>query len=192
VDSIAADRKWKKPVLNSENGYEYLRGNPSSKKQVHHTDKVRRTSWRIMCAGGYFAAGFHGTLGHSDAWNRIDAPNRYDFSLHDEGAALQLGILYNYFAALPFWKMEPYEGATGDAVTLAETGKNYVAYLPHGGRVTLDLSAVTAPLTARWFDPRKGKYLEPIPVENNGRRDFNAPDSQDWVLQIQAAAAASN
>ena len=48
-------------MLNTENGYEYMRGHPTEKKQVHHTDKVRRSAWRIVCAGGYFAAGFHGT-----------------------------------------------------------------------------------------------------------------------------------
>jgi hypothetical protein len=62
VASVRADRVFHKPVLNTENGYEYLRGDPTSKKQVHHTDKVRRSSWRIVCAGGYFAAGFHGKL----------------------------------------------------------------------------------------------------------------------------------
>ena len=87
VASLRADRRFRKPVLNTESGYEYLRGHPTEKKQVHHTDKVRRTAWRIVCAGGYFAAGFHGTIGHSDAWNRIDAPNRYTFTVRDEGAA---------------------------------------------------------------------------------------------------------
>jgi hypothetical protein len=102
VASLSADRRFRKPVLNSENGYEYLRGHPTEKKQVHHTDKVRRSAWRIVCAGGYFAAGFHGTIGHSDVWNRIDAPNHYAFTVKDEGAAAQLGALHDFFAALPF------------------------------------------------------------------------------------------
>ena len=44
VASLRADRRFRKPVLNTESGYEYLRGHPTEKKQVHHTDKVRRTS----------------------------------------------------------------------------------------------------------------------------------------------------
>jgi hypothetical protein len=66
---------------------------------MHHTDKVRRTCWRIVCAGGYFAAGFHGTIGHSDAWNRIDASNHYTFTVRDEGVGRQLGVLYDFFVA---------------------------------------------------------------------------------------------
>ncbi|RZM08745.1 MAG: DUF4038 domain-containing protein, partial [Pedobacter sp.] len=73
--SIKADRKYNKPVMNTENGYEYLSGQPTMKKQVHHTDKVRRSSWRIVCSGGFLSAGFTGTLAHSDIWNQIDWPN---------------------------------------------------------------------------------------------------------------------
>jgi len=73
VASLRTDRQYRKPVLNTENGYEFLRGHPTAKKQVHHTDKVRRSAWRSVCAGGYFAAGFHGTIGHSDVWNRLDS-----------------------------------------------------------------------------------------------------------------------
>ena len=50
VASLRADRRFRKPVLNTESGYEYLRGHPTEKQQVHHTDKVRRSAWRIVCA----------------------------------------------------------------------------------------------------------------------------------------------
>ena len=137
VASLRADRRFRKPVLNTENGYEYLRGHPTEKRQVHHTDKVRRSAWRIVCAGGYFAAGFNGTIGHSDVWNRIDAPNRYPFTVRDEGAAASWARFYDFFTALPFWRMQPFEGVTGDAaVALAEPGKVYVVYLPRGGKVS--------------------------------------------------------
>lgn len=102
VASLSADRRYKKPVLNTESGYEYLRGHPTERQQVHHTDKVRRSAWRIVCAGGYFAAGFNGTTGHSDAWNRLDPPNHYTFTIRSEGADTQLAILYDFFHKLPF------------------------------------------------------------------------------------------
>lgn len=186
VASLRADRRFRKPVLNTESGYEYLRGHPTEKKQVHHTDKVRRTCWRIVCAGGYFAAGFHGTIGHSDAWNRIDAPNRYTFTVRDEGAARQLGVLYDFFVALPFWRMQPFEGVTGAAaVAVAEPGKVCVVYLPQGGKVTVDLSAAPAPLTAQWFNPRDGRAGEPFSVPADKPGTFQSSDGQDWVLQLR-------
>jgi len=172
-------------VMNTENGYEYLRGHPTEKKQVHHTDKVRRSAWRIVCAGGYFAAGFHGTIGHSDAWNRIDPQNHYTFTVKDEGAAVQLAELHEFFAALPFWRMDPFTGVTGDVVALAEPGKAYLVYFPHGGATTMDLAAAQGPLTTRWFNPRTGNFGEPMPVVPTGvRQDFQSPDTNDWALLV--------
>jgi hypothetical protein len=184
VASLNADRRYKKPVLNTENGYEFLRGEPTSKKQVHHTDKVRRSAWRIVCAGGYFAAGFHGTIGHSDAWNRLDAPNHYTFTIRDEGAAAQLSKLHDFFAALPFWRMQPFTNLTGEAVALADSHKTYVAYLPHGGAITMTLPGADGPLVSRWFNPRTGEFSPPAGVAPAGRQNFQAPDTNDWALLI--------
>jgi hypothetical protein len=186
VASVKADRRFQKPVLNTENGYEYLRGHPTEKKQVHHTDKVRRSAWRIVCAGGYFAAGFNGTIGHSDAWNRLDAPNHYTFTVKDEGAAVQLGALYEICSALPFWRMQPFAGVSGEAVALAEPGSSYLLYLPHGGVTTVDLTEAKAPLTARWINPRSGESGRQTNVtETSRRQDFTAPDTNDWALLLQ-------
>jgi hypothetical protein len=188
VASVRADRAFRKPVLNSENGYEYLRGHPTEKKQVHHTDKVRHSSWRIVCAGGYFAAGFNGTIGHSDAWNRIDATQRYTFSVASEGAAAQLARLYEFFTAQPFERMQPFEGIQGNAVALAEPGENYVIYLPQGGKVTVDLGAAPHQWNATWFNPRDGRSAQPSTVAGGQASEFQAPDELDWVLHLQAEA----
>ena len=186
VASLRADRRFRKPVLNTENGYEYLRGQPTERNQVHHTDKVRRSSWRIVCAGGYFSAGFNGTIGHSDIWNGLDRPNHYTFTVRDEGAAAQLGLLYDYFTALPFWKLEPFEGVRGTGVVaLADPGNLYVAYLPAGGTVQMDLDGHRGPFSARWFNPRDGKSGAPLTVEGGGTRELQAPDEKDWVLCLR-------
>jgi hypothetical protein len=188
VASLNADRRFKKPVLNTENGYEYLRGDSTMKEQVHHTDKVRRSAWRIMCAGGYFAAGFHGTIGHSDVWNRLDAPNHYTFLLKSEGAAAQLATLHDFFSKLPFWRMQPFTGVSGDAVALAEPGKIYVVYLSHGGAITMDFAATEEPLIGRWFNPRDGKFGKEFRTRGIAAQQFTAPDAEDWVLLVKTAA----
>jgi hypothetical protein len=185
VGSIRADRRFKKPVLNSENGYEYLRGDPTSRKQVHHTDKVRRSAWRIVCAGGYIAAGFHGTLGHSDAWNRLDGPNHYTFAVKDQGAAVQLASLHEFFSALPFWRMQPFDGVTDNAVALADPGKVYVVYLPKGGSTSVDLSGVQGQFFGSWFDPRLGKFDREFSGMAGSRSTFETPDTRDWALLLK-------
>jgi hypothetical protein len=184
VASLQADLRYGKPVLNTENGYEYRRNGPTEKKQVHHTDKVRRSSWRIVCGGGYFAAGFQGTIGHSDVWNRLDAPNHYTFSIHSEGAATQLKFLYKFFTALPFWKMHPFNAVEGNAVVLADPGNTYVAFFPHGGEASLDLSGV-GQIERQWVNPRSGEYGKREVVRGGSKVTFKAPDDNDWTLLLR-------
>ncbi len=187
VASLRADRRYNRPVLNTESGYEYLRGQPTYNQQVHSTDKVRHSAWRIVCAGGYFAAGFAGTLGMGDYWNTY-GPEHYPFMVRDEGAAGHLGTLYDFFTTLPFWRMQPFPEVTGEmAVALAEPAKVYVVYLPHGRKVEVDLSAVPGPFEARWFDPRHGRFGEGFPVEAAKKLDFAAPDENDWILRLKAS-----
>jgi hypothetical protein len=189
--SVAADRVYRKPVLNTENGYEYLANYPTNRKQVYHADTVRRAAWRIVCAGGYFAAGFVSTLGHSDAWERIDAPNRYPFLVKDSGASAQLSYLYDFFAPLPYWRMTPMqEIVQGDALCLAEPGAAYVIYLPHGGEIILDLPTSGQEFASRWFDPREGRfYDEETFIE---KRKFVAPDDDDWILLVERSTPRKN
>ena len=77
------------------------------------------------------------------------------------------------------------------AVALAEPGKVYVVYLPHGGKVTVDLSAAQSPLTAQWFNPRDGRAGEPFSVSAGKPGKFQAPDGQDWVLQLRGLCFAN-
>jgi len=190
VASLRADRRFGKPVLNSENGYEYLRGYPDQHRQEHHTDKVRRSSWRIVCAGGYFAAGFLGTLGHSDFWDPKEAPKLYPFVVRDEGAAAQLAALYDFFTGLPFWRMEPFDGVTDPAVALADPGRVYVVYLPEGGSATVDLGGATGPLIAQWLDPRTGERGRTFRVKGGEPVQLTAPDRSDWALEIRVSCGA--
>jgi uncharacterized protein DUF4038/collagenase-like protein with putative collagen-binding domain len=181
--SIRADRVYDKPVINTENGYEYLGGQATMKKQVHGTDKVRHSAWRIVCSGGYFAAGFNGTLAHSDIWNQIDRPNKYTFVIKDEGAAAQLGLLYRFFTAFSFWKMSPYDGVSSNGVALSD-GKTYVVYLPAGGKASIEAAFERKP-EAQWFNPRTGIYKKALVSQERGSVNFQSPDQNDWVLLIK-------
>ncbi|MES2808425.1 MAG: DUF5060 domain-containing protein [Bacteroidota bacterium] len=180
--SIAADRRYNKPVVNTESGYEYLTGQPTMRQQVHSTNKVRHSSWRIVCAGGYFAAGFSGTLAHNDIWNELDKPNRYSFLLKDEGAALQLKYLYSFFTALPFWTTQPYLQIEGDAVALKYT-TGYIVYLPHGGDAQL-LTVKAKDYTVTWYNTRTGAFRLKEKTKKAININLRAPDNEDWVALI--------
>ncbi len=84
-----------------------------------------------------------------------------------------------------WWKTEPRNDlvAAGKALCLAEPGKQYAAYLPSGGAVTLTLKAGT--YRAFWFNPRTGKtralpdaqdragHPRPHPTPRTGRCFFS-------------------
>jgi uncharacterized protein DUF4038/uncharacterized protein DUF5060/zinc carboxypeptidase/collagenase-like protein with putative collagen-binding domain len=186
--SLAADRVFRKPVLNTENGYEYLSGYATNKSQVHHTDKVRRASWRIVCAGGYLSAGFISTIGHSDNWDRIDPASKHPFFVKDSGAAGQLALLYDFFQSLPYWRMEPLqEYVRGDALCFAARGEVYAIYLPHGGEILVSLELSDKLQTARWFNPRSGAFQPAASSGSGPWRSFIAPDREDWTLLVSRA-----
>ena len=184
--SIAADRVYRKPVLNTEFGYEYLRGYPNENRQVHHPDKIRRTAWRIVCAGGYFATGFHGTIGHSDVWNRIDPNQHYGFKVRDEGVGTHMRVLYEFFNGLPFWQMHPLAEISETGVALAQPNNVYVIYLPQGGSAKVNLHTTTGLFEGHWFNPRNGRSSERFNVVAATGRQFDAPDTNDWVLLLKA------
>jgi len=186
VASLSLDRKYRKPVMNTESGYEFLRDYPNYNRQAHHTDKVRRSAWRIVCAGGYFASGFGGTIGHSDFWNIIDSGNNYSFVIKDEGATHQLSLLYDFFLNIPFWRMQPYDGIKGDAVAIAEIGKVYVIYMTKGCKVDVDLTRAKGDFIARWFDPRYGEWKDVGIISGGVMHEFVTPDEYDWVLYISS------
>lgn len=183
--SVLKDRVYKKPVINTENGYEYLRGQPTMRGQVHHTDKVRRSSWRIVCSGGYFAAGFSGTIGHNDIWNVIDKPNKYTFQLKDEGGGQQLSYLYQFFKPLRFWKMEPYQKVLGDVVALADQEqRTVVIYFTKGGTAIFEWPELYE-WEAQWFDPRNGKFVKTEKLKALKSISLKAPGKDDWVLLMK-------
>jgi hypothetical protein len=94
-------------------------------------------------------------------------------------------LLYDYFARLPFWRMQPFEGVQGDmAVALAEPGQVYVIYLPQGGEMTMDLGEAQISWTGRWLNPRDGTWAEPFEAPGGRRVTFQAPDVSDWVLYL--------
>lgn len=67
---------------------------------------------------------------------------------------------------------------------LADPGREYVVYLPSGGKVTVDLAAATNNLAVEWISPKTGKSVKVSRVHGKGRREFTAPFHGDAVLYL--------
>jgi hypothetical protein len=84
---------------------------------------------------------------------------------------------------------------TDTYVTAATTldGSLAIAYLPTVRAVTVDLSKLSGPVTARWYDPTSGtfRHIGGSPFANGGTKNFTPPGNNgdgddDWVLILEA------
>jgi hypothetical protein len=82
-----------------------------------------------------------------------------------------------------------------DYVVAASTpdGRLALAYIPSARTVTVDLSGLAGPVTARWYDPTTGTYLAITgsPMPSSGPWSFTTPGlhtdgAGDWVLVLEA------
>jgi hypothetical protein len=80
-----------------------------------------------------------------------------------------------------------------DYVTAARTsdGSLVVAYLPKVRTVTVDMSKLSGPVTANWYDPTNGNFVAiGSALANTGTRSFTAPSNNaagdtDWLLLLE-------
>ena len=68
-----------------------------------------------------------------------------------------------------------------------------IAYIPNGNAtaLTVDMTNITDGKGTKvwWFNPATGDVSSGGNCSNRGLRCFTAPDSNDWVLIIDAASA---
>ena len=77
-------------------------------------------------------------------------------------------------------------------ICLVRPGHTTIAYLQSGSSLTVDLTASSGELQARFYDPRTGTFEPPIQVWNHGPAvPFEAPSVGDWVLIVSPPRAAS-
>jgi len=87
-------------------------------------------------------------------------------------------------AAIP--KMHPMSNATGDSFVLGEPGKQYFAYAPKGGAISLDLSGANTTFTLHHINLRDGKLSTQETVSASTAAQINLPPGQPaaiWITQ---------
>ncbi len=67
---------------------------------------------------------------------------------------------------------------------LADPGHEYLAFLPDGGEVTVDLSAATGDLAVEWLRPVDGTVVQGGGVAGGGQRTLKSPFFGDAVLYL--------
>ncbi len=193
-----------RPAWVQEGGYEYENNTGSFAGQPYET---RRTRFWNALAGGTAGDGF----GSRDVYQWANLPS----SLSTPGA-LYSQHAFTLFASLPWWNLRPSGtwadaagkvlvtsgggtrgGGSMDEITSALTsdGRTLLAYVPTTGGTSartfsVDMSALAAPVRARWWDPTTGAFtLVGSGYANGGMRSFTTPGKNgggqnDWVLLL--------
>lgn len=191
------------PVYFLEAHYEYESvGGPIA--EMGTPNVLRRQEYWSLLSG---ANGGH-MYGNYWTWTFTNGWQGY---LNSPGVT-ELGYVKNFFGSRRWYDLVPDQShalvtdgygafATAGLVsannyaTAARTadGALGICYLPTPRAVTVDLTQMSGPATARWFDPTQGTYLgiAGSPFANVGSATFTPPATNgggdgDWVLVLEA------
>ncbi|HEX5045248.1 MAG TPA: DUF5060 domain-containing protein [Candidatus Polarisedimenticolaceae bacterium] len=127
------------------------------------------------------SSGSENTAGRQKTWAAFTA------GVTGVGTGVFLRHLVTFVSSVDVDRMGPDDGLAlaGTAYVLAERGRQYVAYLPLGGSVDLDLSHTAGSFQAQWYNPATGTFQSPVTVAAGGSLSMTAPAAGDWVLSLR-------
>ena len=189
----------RKPILDGEPNYEDHPINWDKKNGYFRDYDVRRQSYRSVFSG---ACGV--TYGNQAMWQfysereePVAFPERSWLETLDRPGAFQVGYLKELIESKAPNQRIPDQsiiaegqGEKMEYLTAFRDSKNHycMVYLPVGKAVSLNLSFInTEYIGATWFDPGKGKPLDPTVVKKEIIMKFTPPSigiENDWVLII--------
>ena len=136
-------------------------------------DTFRKAIWTVFTSGGH-ADYLDGSLSYDGK-----RPTRHEMRR-------QYSYLVKFVNSVRFWEMTPSDLLVrdGNAYAIA-SDRQLVAFLPAGGKATLDLSGLKAPLRAHWYNTREDKYEQDFTLEASKDAQVSAPNDADWALLVE-------
>ncbi len=140
-------------------------------------DEVRKAAWSAVASGAHFSY-------MDDAMEF-----RIDSIIVDKRAALhkQIDYIAKFMKSLKPWEITPDDSLikSGLLFAMANT-KVLFAYLPGGGEVSLNLSAMKGKIIAKWYNPLSGEFGPEFHINGKPETVFHAPDKNDWTLLVKS------
>ena len=147
-------------------------------------DVLRRTAWDIVMAGAYQTAGETARRGTNIG---PDTGGGWLNGRGDDTMTMFLGYghMVDFFTSWEWWKANPHDELVNSGnYCLANPGRTYAVYLPHGGSATIHMEP--GHYRAHWFSALTGELIELPPVDGPDWKSPEAPDQNDWALLLQA------
>lgn len=187
------------PVINTEPNYEAHNG--YTYRKVHNDHSVRRACyWSLLVSppagvtyGGQGIWGWHTKVQAPADHIRTGLGSPWHIA-KDLPGALSMKYLHEFFKSIEWWRLVPSPDVLTEqpgekdaskfiAAAKSDAGDLLVVYLPEGGSVTIKTGSLKSGLTARWYHPRTGGWLNIGKVEKP-QQTFKTADKNDWVLLI--------
>lgn len=137
---------------------------------------LRRTAWDIYMAGAYQTAGESARRGTNI---RPDTGGGWVNGRGDDTETMFIGYghIVDFFTSFEWWKANPHDELVDNGnYCLAEPGRVYAVYLPHGGKVTIRLEPGS--YDAEWFNASSGQRV-PISEGASGAT-WTSPQPPDY------------
>jgi hypothetical protein len=172
------------PQVNEEYGYEdhyplWAQNYPDGAS----AENMRRTAWDIYMAGCYQTTGETAKRG-TGYWP--DTGGGWINGRGDDSMVMLRGYAHivEFFTGFEWWKTDPHDELVNKgSYCLAEPGRCYAVYLPHGGKAAVRLEE--GRYRANWFNPRSGESKPLPPAEGPNWTSPESPDSGDWALLLR-------
>jgi hypothetical protein len=176
------------PQVNEEYGYEdhYPSWAPY-KAPAASADANRRAAWEMAMAGCYQTTGETAKRGTGVP---PDTGGGWVNGRGDNTMIMLKGYAHmaDFFTSFEWWKADPHDELVNNgAFCLAEPGRVYVVYLPHGSDFVIRLEP--GRYAARWFNPRNGEYSPTTIADGAIWHSPLASDNEDWVLLLARTQA---
>ena len=97
-----------------------------------------------------------------------------------------LGYTLRYANRMDLAAMVPRNDLASTAYCLANPGREYLVYLPDGGKAFVDLSAASGTFAVEWFSPTIGETVPDAVVRGGANQAFAAPFGGDAVLYLHS------
>jgi hypothetical protein len=149
-----AGNAW--PVFNVESGYEHGPKGLDDRAfgRSNTPEQVIDAIWKIQMAGVYNA--YYYTYAAWDVIRPDDNPPGYEY----------IKNFVDFFAKTQYWLLKSDDILVSSGHCLANPGKEYIVYQDEAIPFTLNLSGLTKPLQAVWYQPLSGEYLKAGKFEN--------------------------
>jgi hypothetical protein len=189
-DAVALNYGYNKPVVEDEFGYTGAIIRSRAGQPIFDRTMNRQAIWSILTAGGYATMGDAYDASGNDESQYVGSGyanwltgDYYPMAQYDDAARL-----INFWTAkgVKYWLMSSDNSLVQSGTRVyarAETGKQYVFYAAVGGSFTANVAP--GMYDARRYNPRTGDDVV-LDSKSDGTISFNMPDSNDWVVYLNA------